>query len=137
MYILDVIAQAHYLVARHYRRPTREPTFTSDQLEWLAERIPSYMQYDPKSDETRRFIRSTMVEFDVLWPLRLKLWPEYPASTLYTDDMRSAMLAQTSILRANITGHLLWQTQYKLRREKNKTGIKPAKWFWYWGVGQT
>ncbi|KAG2754987.1 hypothetical protein P692DRAFT_20718865, partial [Suillus brevipes Sb2] len=131
-----IISRARHLVARHYGKPQRGPTFTSDQLDWLKERIPGYMQHDPMSDETHRFVETTMVQFDILWPVRLKLWPELPAETPYDDDMRAAMLAQSSILRASIHGHLLWQTRYQLRREKNKTGVQPRKWYWYWGIGR-
>ncbi|KAG2029155.1 hypothetical protein BDR03DRAFT_987946 [Suillus americanus] len=110
------------------RNPTCGPTFQSDQLDWLKECIPSYMKHDPKSNETRHFIRSTVIEFDVLWPLRLKLWPECSTETPYTDNMHAAMLAQTSTLQA---------TRYKLHCEKNKIGFKPTKWFRYWAAGQT
>ncbi|KAG1802806.1 uncharacterized protein HD556DRAFT_1304073 [Suillus plorans] len=133
----DRLACAHYLTARYHQNPTRQAPFNSAQLNWLRERIPTYMIYHPKSDKTRHFIRSTVIKFDILWPFRQKLWPGSTAETPFTDDMHARLLALSWIVQTNIASHMLWKTHYQLRREKNQTGMKPAKWFWYWGVGQT
>lgn len=97
--IPDRLAHARYLTARYHQNPTRRAPFNSAQLNWLRERIPTYMRYHPKSDETRHFIRSTVIEFDILWPFRQKLWPGSTAETPFTDDMHATLLALSWIVQ--------------------------------------
>lgn len=125
------------------------------QVEWLKECLPAYMTHHPKSEETRHLIETMLTEFDALWPMYQELWPGCNTNAPLTNNTCAKLLAKTSIYRAvseharnerqtfpltsekTITSYLLWTTQYKLCRKKNETGKEPAKWFWYWGVGQT
>ncbi|KAG1800879.1 uncharacterized protein HD556DRAFT_1304865 [Suillus plorans] len=108
------------------------------QAEFLCTKIPEFRKLKPGFVETDLFIDVLHEEYDEMWPLREFLWPGFDEEqdVPITYSMAVQLCWALEKRCVEIKCFFLWEMRRIVKRELRETGVEPADYWTYWGVGR-
>ncbi|KAG2128415.1 hypothetical protein BD769DRAFT_1387460 [Suillus cothurnatus] len=107
------------------------------QAEFLRIKIPEFRKLKPGFVETDLFIDDLLEEYDEMWPLWEFLWPDFDKEKdiPITYSMAVQLCQALAKRRVEIKCFFLWEMRHIIKHELRETGVEPADYWTYWGVG--